>query len=305
MNVVTAFLLGFLNEVIYVQQSHQFTEGVKVCRLRKTLYDLKQSPRVWYETLIDFLRKLGFHRSDSDYGIFISKDRSTYIAVYVDDLLLFGSDAAKLDEIQRQLSSRFKMTDLGQISHYLGMEVDVDDGKVTIRQSTYIRKILERFDMANCNPVKTPMDAGLLTSLCLSQSNAPQARIAWYQSAMGSLMWPAMHTRPDIAFAVATLSKYNSNSSEEHCNYVKRVFRYLKGTLDYDIIFTVKGSVGLINYSDSDFADTVDDRKFTEAFVFMLAGGPISHQFKQQAVIAFSFCEVEYMTLCEADKEVI
>ena len=86
-----------------------------------------------------------------------------------------------------------------------------------------------------------------------------------------------MHTRLNIAFAVATLSKYNSNSSEKHCNYVKRVFRYLKNILDYDIIFTVKESVDLINYSDSDFADTVNGRKFTETFVFMLADGLISH----------------------------
>ena len=86
-----------------------------------------------------------------------------------------------------------------------------------------------------------------------------------------------MHTRLNIAFTIATLSKYNSNFSEKHCNYVKRVFRYLKNTLDYDIIFIVKESVNLINYSDSDFADTVNDRKFTRAFVFMLADGFISH----------------------------
>lgn len=305
MDVVTAFLLGFLDETIYVEQPHQFVEGTKVCRLRKALYGLKQSPRVWYMTLVDFLHKLGFQRSKSDYGVFILKDRSTYIAVYVDDLLLFGSNTKILDEIQRQLSSRFKMTDLGEISHYLGMEVDVASDLITLRQTTYIKKILDRFDLSKCAPVMTPMEAGLSSLLLPSTTEASPATKEWYQSAIGSLMWPAMHTRPDIAFAVALLSKYNSNPSEQHCKYVRRIFAYLNGTLNHGITFTSKGSKDLIGYSDSDFAGAIDGRKSTGAFVYMLAGGPISHQSKKQSVVALSSCEAEYMALGEAGKEAV
>ena len=104
MNVVTAFLLGFLDETIYVEQPHYFTEGLKVCRLCKALYGLKQSPWVWYMTLMDFLHKLGFHKSKSDHEVFISENQSIFLAVYIDDLLLFSSDTARLDKIQHQLS---------------------------------------------------------------------------------------------------------------------------------------------------------------------------------------------------------
>ena len=305
MNVVTAFLLGFLDETIYVEQPHYFTEGLKVCRLCKALYGLKQSPWVWYMTLMDFLHKLGFHRSRSDHGVFISEDRSIFLAVYVDDLLLFGSDTMRLDEIQRQLSSRFKMTDLGEISHYLGMEVDVIDDSISIHQTTYIKKILNHFKMSNCNPVSTPMVTGLLSTLGPSTTDASSSQKEWYQSAIESLIWFSQHTQSDISFAVAILSKYCGNSSEQHCKHVWRVFAYLNITLDCGLTFTVKGFKDLIGYSNSDFAGAVDGCKSIKAFVFMLTEGPISHQAKQQSIIALFSCEAEYIALCEAGKEAI
>lgn len=154
MDVVTAFLYGFLDELIYVEQPHLFVFGNNlhlVCKLIKALYGLKQSPQVWYQTLVDFLKKLGFHRLELDHGVFVSEDKKQFIAIYVDDLLLFGADIPRLELIQKELSDRFKMTDLGNVSHYLGMEVDVDVGKtITLRQTTYLKKVLEQFGMLDC-----------------------------------------------------------------------------------------------------------------------------------------------------------
>ena len=132
MNVVTAFLFNFLNEIIYVEQPHYFAEDLKVCHLYKALYDLKQFSQVWYITLMDFLHKFGFHKSKLDHEVFISENQFIFFAVYVDDLLLFGLDTMRLDKIQHQLFSQFKMTDFDEISHYLDMEVDVIDNSIFI-----------------------------------------------------------------------------------------------------------------------------------------------------------------------------
>ena len=113
--------------------------------------------------------------------MFVSNDKKQYIAIYVDDLLLFGADIPRLEFIQKQLSDRFKMTDLGDVSHYLGMEVDVDVGKsITIRQTTYL-KVLERFGMTDCKPSSIPMDPGVASSLLPSEQVADKAIISWYQ----------------------------------------------------------------------------------------------------------------------------
>ena len=109
MDVVTAFLYGYLDELIYVEHPHLFiTTPHLFCKLIKALYGLKQSPQVWYQTLVDFLKKLGFHRLELDHGVFVSDDKKQFIAIYVDDLLLFGADIPRLEFIQKELSDRFK-----------------------------------------------------------------------------------------------------------------------------------------------------------------------------------------------------
>ena len=122
MDVVTAFLYGFLDEDIYVIQLTGFQQDKKICKLRKALYGLKQAPRVWYQTIHDFLRKLNFERIDTDHGVYIREDM--IIAIYVDDLLISGSSLIIMDEVQRHLGNRFRITDLDIIPHYLGMEIN-------------------------------------------------------------------------------------------------------------------------------------------------------------------------------------
>ena len=305
MNVVTTFLLDFLNETIYVKQSHHFAEDFQVCCFCKALYDLKQSLWVWYITLMDFLHKLGFHKLKSDYEVFISENQFIFIAVYVDDLLLFDSDTMRLNEIQHQLSLWFKMMNFDEISYYLDMEVDITDDSIFIYQITYIKKILNHFKMFKCNSVSTFMMTGLLFILDSSTTDASSSQKEWYQSVIESLIWFSQHTWSDISFTVAILSKYCSNPSEQHCKHVQRVLVYLNTTLNCDLTFTVKGFKNFIGYSDSDFAGAVDGCKSTEVFVFMLIEDPILHQVKQQSIIVLFSYKAEYIALCEADKKVI
>ncbi len=208
MDVVTAFLYGFLDEVIYVKQPHLFATGLdKVCKIIKALYRLKQAPHVWYKTLVKFLKKLRFFRLELDHGIFVSMDKQLYISVYVDDLLIFGSDIARLEDVQQKLRDRFKMTDLEDISHYLGMQVDHIVGeRITLCQSIYLKKVLGRFKMSECKPASISIDPRVANTLLPYDGNADKKIIKWYQSAIGSLMWPAVHTCPDIAYLVGVLS---------------------------------------------------------------------------------------------------
>ena len=139
-------------------------------------------------TLMDFLHKLGFYRSKSNHEIFISEDQFIFLAVYVNDLLLFDSDTMRLDEIQCQLFSQFKMTDFDEISHYLGIKINVIKNSIFIYQTTYIKKILNYFEMFNYNLVSISMITGLLSTLGSSTTDASSSQKKWYQSAIESLI---------------------------------------------------------------------------------------------------------------------
>ncbi len=148
MDMFTAFLYRFLDETIYIIQPTLFeVEGAeyKVCLLRKALYGLMQSPRVWYQTLSEFIEKMGFKRIEADHSVFVFKDM--FIAIYMDDFLIMTKDILKLDDLQRELKASFHITDLGEVSHYLGIEVDInrERSESTLRQTTYFKKILQRF----------------------------------------------------------------------------------------------------------------------------------------------------------------
>lgn len=306
LDVVTAFLYGFLDQIIYVEQPHHIGEGSKVCLLRRALYGLKQSPRVWFETIADFLKKLGFNASKYDPAIFISEDQEVFISIYVDDLLIFSAYDKRIAEITRQLSERFKMTDLGVVSHYLGMEIDVDeDDTITLRQTTYLKKVLKRFQMDSCKTRTTPMEPDFPARCLPNEQQASDETIKWYQSAIGSLMWPAIMTRPDFLYAVILLAKYNNNPGDMHIKAVRQIFQYVAGTLERGIAYSKKESSSMTAYSDSDWAGQIYGRKSTGGYIFMLAGGPVSHSSKQQPVVALLSTEAEYIALNEAGKEAI
>ena len=233
--------------------------------------------------------------------------KTVVIAIYVDDLLIFGTDqGGRIDAIKSALKSTYEMTDLGEISHYLGMEINHSVGdKITLTQSVYIRKILARFGMQGCKTASIPIDLGVANSLLPFAGQADHGTIVWYQSVTGSVMWPAVHTRPDIAYAVGVLSRYSGNPGPVHCSLITQVLRYLAGTIDVGITFCADSPDELIGYTDSDWAGTIDGRKSTGGYVFILAGAPIFHQSKQQAVVALSSTEAEYMAITEAGKEAL
>ncbi len=252
MDVVTVFLYRFLDEVIYIEQPHLFTtKPDEVCKLINALYGLKEALHILYKTLVEFLKKLGFVRLELDHGIFISKNKQLFIAVYVDDLLLFSANISCLENIQQKLHDQFKITDQGDISHYLGMEVDYVMGeKITLCRSTFLKKMLDRFKVTGCKPATVSMNPGVANSLLPYDRNEDKATIKWYQSAIGSLIWPAVYTRPDIAYSVGVLSCYCSSPGTTNCNFVVQIFWYLSATLGLGITFNANSENNLVGYTD-------------------------------------------------------
>ena len=173
MDVVTAFLYGLLDKIVYVEQPDGFVEGLLVCQLKRALYGLKRAPRVWYSVIRDFLKQRRFTATESDQSVCISADKQLFLTIYVNDLLLFGANEAQINVLKKELSSRFRMTDLEDVSHYLGMEVrrDREKGTLTLLQTAYLKVVLERFGMSGCNPSSTPMDSGLPNTILPSSSN--------------------------------------------------------------------------------------------------------------------------------------
>jgi hypothetical protein len=315
MNVVIAFLYELLDEDVYVIQSHMFEfeeneDDTLVCKLKRALYDLKQTLKMWYDIIHKFLIDLEFKQSNSNHAVFIKNE--IFLIMYVDDLLLFDLNLNDLQNIQNQLKQRFKMTNLRQLSHYLDMKIIInsDRDQLMLTQSIYLKKILNQFEMKNCRSVSISMKSEMINSLMSAINEADQATIKWYQQLIESLMWSAMHTRFDLVYSVKVFSRYAHNLSSIHCALIKRVLRYVAETINVDLIFErsydqQSENSDLIAYSDSDFVELKDKRHSTENYVLMLTENAISHSSKQQLIIALSSCEIEYMTLSKTAKEAI
>ncbi|KAF6517721.1 hypothetical protein HZS61_003282 [Fusarium oxysporum f. sp. conglutinans] len=304
MDVKTAFLYGLVNEEIYVQQPEGFDDGSgRVCKLLRALYGLKQAPRVWYETLSTFLATLGFKPLLSDMGVFVKGH--TFIAVYVDDLLIAGPSKDEIVAVKQALCNKFKMTDLGPCKYYLGMSVRRDRAtrSIFLSQTTYLEKVLRDFGMDQCAPNATPVSTSKFGEPGPDYKAADKLK-EWYAKAIGSLMYLMLGTRPDIAFAVSLCSRHLANPTNEHQTAVKRIFRYLKGSQNLELVYQ-GGLQPLLGYTDSDWAGDLETRRSTSGYVFNLGTGAISWSSKRQRTVALSSCEAEYMGQTAATKEAV
>jgi hypothetical protein len=274
-----------------------------VCKLKKSLYGLKQAPRCWNNILDEFLKSIGFNQSQADQCVYVYRDKSvtTIIAVYVDDLVIMSNSKTAIAEVKQTLSSRFHMKDLGEMTYCLGILVTREGNTLKLSQKRYVDQMLQKFGMSDCNPVSTPaaIDVKLVKS-----DGSKSVNQRSYQSLIGSLLYLAIATRPDIAYSVGVLSRFNSCPTQTHFTAAKRILRYLKGTSNCGLIYgEVKQS--MVGYCDASWGDNSEDRHSTTGITFFNAGGPISWFSKRQSTIALSTAESEYIALCEAAKEAV
>jgi hypothetical protein len=321
MDVKCAFLNGEIKEDIYMEQPEGFgVEGKEdmVCKLQKSLYGLKQASRAWYEKIDGTMLSMSFKKSEADHCVYVHQIGNTvvYVALYVDDLLIFSNNMAKMKAVKDQLSSLYHMKDLGEAQYVLGIQITRDRHKHTLSlcQTAYIENILKRYNMAECSPETTPLNAGLR----LSKADGPKTdeereemRTIPYQSAVGAIMYCMLGTRPDIAFAITALSQFNTCYGKCHWKAVKRLLRYLNATKHYKLTYGDKRNLvssdgpGFIGYCDADWANNSDDRRSYTGYAFMLAGGAISWQAKKQNTVALSSMEAEYMSATRAAQEAV
>lgn len=306
MDAVTAFLQGKLDEEVYMNQPEGFDDNSgRVCKLIKAIYGLKQASRQWNQKLDTALKSFGFKQSVADPCVYFDNDINIIIAVYVDDFLIFYRNQEQLTAVKKMLHVSFKMKDLGAAQSCLGLRLTQSEGRIELDQSFYIKEILTRFDMHECKPVNTPSNTGIkLSAQMVTNENDLTGKVP-YQEAVGSLIHLTNCTRADIAFAVNEVSKFNQKHSQEHWTAVKRIFRYLRGTIDMKVLYTRKESNEMHAFCNSDFATDEDERRSCSAYVILMSNGPISWYSHRQPIIALSSTEAEYIALSDCTKHLL
>jgi len=305
LDVKSTFLNGALDEEVYVTQPPGFKIKGKedmVYRLHKALYGLKQTLSAWNKRIDSFLVQQEFVKCKSEYGVYVKKvieGNQLLICLYVDDLILTKSDVKEIEVFKTQMMNEFEMSDLGNLTYFLGMEfTEVAEGLV-MHQMKYASDILKRFNMMNCNSSSSPVETNM--KLVMNEEEEP-VDPTFFKQIVGSLRY-LCNSRPDIAYAVGIISRFMSEPRVSHLLAAKRVMRYIKGTLHYGILFPKclnEDSMELIAYSDADWCGDKHGRKSTSGYLFKFLNAPISWRAKKQPVVALSTCESEYIAGCMA-----
>lgn len=306
LDVVTAFLQGDLKETIFMEQPDSYHDGTKkVCRLNKPIYGLRQASRQWNIKLDTALKSFGLKRCRNDPCIYFSLTTNLIVAVYVDDFLIFYLHRDELLEIMKFMDESFKIKDLGSAKKCIGININQLKDAIEIDQCQYVEEILKRFNMDKCKPVRTPSDLNnKLTLKWWNESNDLTGKVP-YQEAVGSLMYLALATRPDIAFAVGDVSRFNSKHCDGHWAAVKRIFRYLRGTANLKIRYKFNDISDFHASSDADWGSDLDKRRSCSGSVVSMSGAAIAWRSKRQPIVAQSSAESEYIALSYAVKEVM
>lgn len=306
MDAITAFLQSELDETIYMHQPEGYADSTgRVCLLKKSIYGLKQAGRQWNLKLNDVLKEFGLKRSDFDPCVYMNERLTILVAVYVDDFLIFYKCEIELGKLKAFLNTKLMMKEIGQATECIGIEITKSDGRIELCQKKYIQQVLKRFNMLNCKAAKTPGDPNeKLTEKTISSGNDLTGKVP-FQELIGSLLYVAQITRPDISFCVNNVSRFNAKHSIEHWEAALRILKYLKGTEDYVLVYGTEKGNEMHAYSDADYASEIDKRRLCSGFVVKLAGGAINWHSKRQEIVAVSSTEAEYIALSTTAKEML
>lgn len=305
-DVKNAFLHGELSEEVYmdlppgcmIPKRH----SQKICRLKKSLYGLKQSPRAWFGRFTKSMIAFGYHQSNADHTLFLKRQQGkiTALIIYVDDMVVTGNDPNEREALQNYLSKEFEMKDLGPLNYFLGIEVSRSRKGIVLSQRKYALDLLRETGMSACQPVDTPVEEGLKLYVESDQVPVDKAR---YQRLVGRLLYLS-HTRPDLTYALSIVSQFMHNPGEQHMNAVIRILRYLKSAPGKGVLFTKNTNHQNIEaYTDADWAGNLGDRRSTSGYFTFLGGNLVTWKSKKQNVVARSSAEAEFRglanVLCE------
>jgi len=273
-----------------------------VCHLHKSLYGLKQAPRAWYTRLNNFLLSIGFRASKVDTSLFIFSVGAYiyYLLVYVDDILLMGSNSLLLQRLIQLLSSEFKLRDLVSVYYFLDIEVQSTSMCLMLRQHIYTLDILTRAGMLSCKPVDTLISTSKATIL----PDPLFFDATRFCQIVGALQYLTF-THPDICFAVNKVCQFMHAPTDSHWAAVKCILRYLRGTTSHGLHITRSSSFALHGFTDADSAGSVEDKKSIGGYLVFFGQTPISWKSDKQRKVACSSTEAKYKALADGTAEVI
>jgi hypothetical protein len=319
LDVVTAFLNGWLDkdEDVYIRLPNG-----RLIKLRKALYGLRRSPRLWYEELARFLASIGYKPLEADPCVFINPHTGGILLTYVDDVVMITRTKHKMTALKKLIFGKFKCHNMGPISHYLGIRIRRDRSRraMELSMESYIDKLASDYKRTNTVTRHHPMDFQALKLKLRPKDNpTPLQLLQRYLSLIGKLLYLASQLRTDVAFHVNYLARAMSNPTEHHYQYALQIVDYLytykelvmtfdappmSSNLSIDVLSKASShqDLGLCAYSDASFADA-EDRKSTSGYLFKLAGGTTCHKSCKQKLVTTSTTEAEYIALAYAAKE--
>lgn len=303
MDVKSAFLHGILNEDIYMK----IPDGVEtedknlVCKLNKALYGLKQASHCWNSRFNKFATEQNLIQSANDPCLYTKMSNNiTYLLLYVDDIILAGNNIQEIVRLKSELTRTFNMQDMGILKQFLGISIRRTNEGMFLNQNAYLKTVLMRFGMDECKSLKTPMENGLKLD-----SKGEVVKDKPVRQLIGCLMYAALGTRPDINAALNYCSRFQSKPTEALWSALKRILRYVSGTLNLELFFDKNIGIELIGYADADWAGDESDRKSTSGHIFKVFGSTVCWSTRKQSTVAVSSTEAEYVALAEAAKESI
>ena len=305
-DVQTAFLNGPLAEEIYMCQPEGYEDGSEnVCRLYRSLYGLKQAPRCWNGKFNEFLEQHGFTATDQDRCVYTRKVESKItdvLCLYVDDGLVCSTSKSSLSEFLSILKSTFDVT-INEPNIYVGMQIERNRSErtITVTQSGYIQRVLERFGMHDSKAASSPIDP----TIKLARGGEDERFECPYREIIGCLNYASIIARPDITYAVNVLARFSNCPNHEHWNAAKRVLRYLRGTIKTGITLGGDQTMEVNGFCDSDWGSEPDQNRSTSGFIFTINRGPVAWSSSLQRLSALSVSEAEYVSLAEALQEVL
>ncbi|GJU54048.1 putative ribonuclease H-like domain-containing protein [Tanacetum coccineum] len=306
MDVKSAFLYGQIEEEVYVCQPPGFEDPDhpdKVYKVVKALYGLHQAPRAWYDTLATYLLSNGFQRGQIDQTLFIKRHKGhiLLVQIYVDDII-FGSTKKELcDEFEKLMKDKFQMSSMGELTFFLGLQVQQKKNGIFISQDKYVHEILRKFNYSDVKSASTPTD---LEKPLVQDGDVADVDEHLYRSMIGYLMYLTA-SRPNIMFAVCACARFQVSPKTSHLLAVKRIFRYLKGKPSLGLWYSKDSPLELVAYTDSDYAGATQDRKSTTGGCQFLGNRLISWQCKKQTVVATSTTEAEYVAAASCCGQVL
>ncbi|CAL8997966.1 unnamed protein product [Prunus brigantina] len=310
MDVKNAFLHGDLKEEVYLKlpSGMPTSSPNDVCKLKRSLYGLKQAPRVWFEKFRSTLLGFSFTQSQYDSSLFLQRTSMGIVVllVYVDDIVITDSDSEAISEVQTLLHSTFHMKDLGQLTYFLGLEVNHQPNCLFLHQHKYSQDLVQLAaqtlaGLTNTTSVDTPME---LNVKYRRDDGELLEDPTTYRKLVGSLIYLTI-TRPDISYAVHTVSKFMQAPRHHHLSAVRRIIRYILGTPSRGLFFPTGSSPQLQAYSDADWAGCPDTRRSTTGWCMFLGDALISWKCKKQDHVSKSSTEAEYRAMSAACSEII